>query len=67
MLAKGRSTFDESQRQVIYRQLQQIIWRDSPEVSLVSLPVAVAAHPNLSRYTLLPNLSLPLADAVKSA
>jgi peptide/nickel transport system substrate-binding protein len=66
LLAKGRSTFDESQRQAIYGQLQQVIWQDAAEVFLVSLQVAVAANPKLSGYTLLPNLYLLLGDAVKS-
>ena len=67
LLVKGRSTFDDAQRQAIYAQLQQIIWQDAPEVFLVSLQIAVAASPKLTGYTLQPNLYLLLADAVKSA
>jgi ABC-type transport system substrate-binding protein len=67
LLVKGRSSFDEAQRQAIYSQIQQIIWQDAPEVFLVSLQVAVAANPKLSGYSLLPNVYMLLRDVVKSA
>jgi ABC-type transport system substrate-binding protein len=67
LLVKARSAFDESTRQSLYGQLQQIIWQDAPVVFIVSLQIAVAANPKLSNYTLLPNGYLLVADAVKGA
>jgi ABC-type transport system substrate-binding protein len=63
---KGRSSFNESERQATYGQLQQIIWQDAPEVFLVALQVGVASNPKLTGYTLLPNLNMLLRDAMKT-
>lgn len=50
LIADGRSTLEEAQREAIYQQVQQEIIDDSPAVFMMNLPVQVAVSNDVGGY-----------------
>ena len=66
LAVKARSTFDESQRAAMYKEIQQIVWDEAPWVFGYNQKAIVGIRKNIQNFEMLPQEAFLLANVAKT-